>query len=53
MAIPTFIINFALVNENRSPSEEPLSHEVIYKLASGAIEPRSLNEFDYEIKSYS
>jgi len=44
---------FAPMDETRSSSGEPLSHEVIINSTPGAIEPRSLNESDYENKSFS
>ena len=41
------------MNETRSSSGEPLSHEVFINSPPGALEPRSPNEFVYENKYYS
>lgn len=47
-----FCCNFATVNENRS-SSECLGTMKFLLTSPSAFVPRSLNELDYEIKSYS
>ena len=51
--VTEYVCIFAVVDENRSSSKVPWCHEVFINFLPSAFVPRSLNEYDYEIKSYS
>ena len=53
LVLPTFIIIFAHVDESRSSSKCLGAMKFLLTSPTSAFVPRSLNEFDYEIKSYS